>query len=54
MQAQYDAGELITQREVVSGKIRDALVHRAGDFNILLDDVSIVSTPLCISICGSV
>jgi len=39
--AQYDAGELITQREVVSGKIRDALVHRAGDFNILLDDVSI-------------
>ncbi|PRP77787.1 hypothetical protein PROFUN_07729 [Planoprotostelium fungivorum] len=39
--AQYDAGELITQREIVSGKIRDALVTRAGDFDILLDDVSI-------------
>jgi len=39
--AQYDAGELITQRELVSGKIREALTARAADFNILLEDVSI-------------
>jgi len=39
--AQYDAGELITQRETVSGKIREALTKRTGEFHILLDDVSI-------------
>lgn len=39
--AQYDAGELITQRELVSGKIREALTTRAADFNIMLEDVSI-------------
>ena len=39
--AQFDAGELITQREVVSAKIRSDLVKRAREFNILLDDVSI-------------
>jgi len=40
--AQYDAGELITQREMVSNKIREALTARANDFNICLEDVSIV------------
>jgi len=40
--AQYDAGELITQRETVSSKIREALTKRASEFNIILDDVSIV------------
>jgi len=39
--AQYDAGELITQRELVSTKVREALTTRAADFNINLDDVSI-------------
>jgi len=39
--AQYDASELITQREMVSFKIREALTKRAADFNITLDDVSI-------------
>eukprot|EP01117_Protostelium_nocturnum_P013582 TRINITY_DN5081_c0_g1_i1.p1 TRINITY_DN5081_c0_g1~~TRINITY_DN5081_c0_g1_i1.p1 ORF type:complete len:299 (-),score=100.87 TRINITY_DN5081_c0_g1_i1:39-896(-) len=39
--AQYDAGELITQREVVSSKVRDTLTKRASEFDILLDDVSI-------------
>eukprot|EP01114_Cavostelium_apophysatum_P012767 TRINITY_DN2933_c0_g1_i2.p1 TRINITY_DN2933_c0_g1~~TRINITY_DN2933_c0_g1_i2.p1 ORF type:complete len:308 (+),score=54.88 TRINITY_DN2933_c0_g1_i2:61-924(+) len=39
--AQYDAGELITQRENVSLKIREALTQRASEFNICLDDVSI-------------
>jgi len=39
--AQYDAGELITQREHVSREIREALTKRAAEFNILLDDVSI-------------
>jgi len=39
--AQYDAGELITQREHVSRIIREELTKRASEFNILLDDVSI-------------
>jgi len=39
--AQYDAGELITQREFVSAKVRQALKKRARDFNIELDDVAI-------------
>merc|ERR1719203_106843 len=39
--AQYNAIQLITQRELVSRMIRQRLVQRAADFNILLDDVSI-------------
>lgn len=39
--AQYDASELITQRELVSAQIRAELVKRATDFNILLEDVSL-------------
>jgi prohibitin 1 len=39
--AQFDAGELITQREVVSSRIREDLVKRAREFNIELEDVSI-------------
>lgn len=39
--AQYDAGELITQRENVSRKVREALVERAAYFGIQLDDVAI-------------
>merc|ERR1719473_1135483 len=39
--AQYNASQLITQREGVSRKIRALLVRRAQDFNITLDDVSI-------------
>jgi len=39
--AQYDASELITQREMVSQKITDELTTRAGHFGILLDDISI-------------
>lgn len=41
--AQFDAAELITQREVVSARIRADLLKRAGEFNIILEDVSIVS-----------
>ncbi|KAK9704306.1 Prohibitin-1, subunit of the prohibitin complex (Phb1p-Phb2p) [Basidiobolus ranarum] len=39
--AQFDAGELITQREIVSSRIREELVKRAREFNIELEDVSI-------------
>ncbi|CAD7966477.1 unnamed protein product [Amoebophrya sp. A25] len=39
--AQFNASELVQQREIVSGLIRDSLTKRAKDFNILLDDVSI-------------
>ena len=45
--AQFDAAELITQREVVSARIRQDLLNRAKEFNILLEDVSIVGGFVC-------
>ncbi|CAM1500584.1 Fc.00g097460.m01.CDS01 [Cosmosporella sp. VM-42] len=39
--AQFDAAELITQREAVSDRIREDLTRRAAEFNIALEDVSI-------------
>ncbi|KAK3378125.1 band 7 family-domain-containing protein [Podospora didyma] len=39
--AQFDAAELITQREAVSNRIRTDLMKRAKEFNIMLEDVSI-------------
>ncbi|KAI9590913.1 band 7 family-domain-containing protein [Syncephalis fuscata] len=39
--AQFDAGELITQRELVSSRIREDLVRRSREFHIELEDVSI-------------
>ncbi|KAI9665327.1 MAG: Prohibitin-1, subunit of the prohibitin complex (Phb1p-Phb2p) [Alyxoria varia] len=39
--AQFDAAELITQREAVSDRIRSDLLRRAQEFNIALEDVSI-------------
>nr|ABK23774.1 unknown [Picea sitchensis] len=41
--AQYNASQLITQREAVSREIRRILTERATNFNIALDDVSITS-----------
>lgn len=39
--AQFDASELITQRELVSARIQEELVKRASEFNIMLEDVSL-------------
>ncbi len=39
--AQFNASQLITQRESVSRLVRENLVRRAARFNILLDDVSL-------------
>lgn len=39
--AQFNASQLITQRERVSRLVRDTLVRRADKFNIDLDDVSL-------------
>ncbi|KAF8918999.1 hypothetical protein CPB85DRAFT_1279747 [Mucidula mucida] len=39
--AQFNASQLITQRENVSRLIRDQLTKRASKFNLVLDDVSI-------------
>merc|ERR1712066_94608 len=39
--AQYNASQLIIQRELVSRMVRQRVVARAADFNILLDDVAI-------------
>ncbi|RWR77709.1 prohibitin-1, mitochondrial [Cinnamomum micranthum f. kanehirae] len=41
--AQYNASQLITQREAVSREIRKILTSRAENFNMALDDVSITS-----------
>ena len=41
-QAQYDAAEMITQRETVSHKVSEALIERAASFGIMLDDISLV------------
>ena len=42
-QAEFDASELITQREVVSQRVNELLTDRAKSFGLLLDDISIVS-----------
>ena len=39
--AQYNADQLLTQREAVSADIRETLLERAEFFNLQLDDVSI-------------
>ncbi|KAL2532292.1 Prohibitin-3 [Abeliophyllum distichum] len=39
--AQFDADQLLTERPQVSALVRDSLIRRAKDFNIVLDDVAI-------------
>ncbi len=39
--AQFDADQLLTQRDKVSKQIREALNERAIEFNLILEDVSI-------------
>lgn len=39
--AQYDADELLKQRVKVSSEIKEALIDRASEYNIILEDVSI-------------
>ncbi|XP_051040666.1 prohibitin 1-like [Phodopus roborovskii] len=39
--ARFDAGELITQRELVSRQVRDDLTEREATFGLILDDVSL-------------
>merc|ERR1712066_336151 len=39
--AEFDAGELITQREVVSSRTNQELVARSQQFGLILDDISI-------------
>ena len=45
--AQFNASQLITQREAVSRMVRDNLIKRAAKFNIMLDDVSLTVRPRC-------
>ncbi|MBN3312026.1 PHB protein, partial [Atractosteus spatula] len=39
--ARFDAGELITQREMVSRQVSEDLIERASTFGLILDDVSL-------------
>merc|ERR1719239_1516649 len=39
--AEFDAGELITQRETVSQRVNTELTQRASQFGLILDDISI-------------
>lgn len=39
--AKFDATQLLTQREEVSRQVRENLIERGSEFNILMDDVSI-------------
>jgi len=39
--AQFDASEMITQRELVSQRVSEELVERATQFGLILDDISI-------------
>lgn len=39
--AQFDAGELITQRELVSQKVNEELTERARHFGVILDDIAL-------------
>ncbi|XP_071488582.1 prohibitin 1-like [Diadema antillarum] len=39
--AQFDAGELITQRELVSQRVNEELADRAGQFGLICDDISL-------------
>jgi len=39
--AEFDAGELITQREVLSQRVQKELVARCQQFGLVLDDISI-------------
>ncbi|KAI8521522.1 PREDICTED: prohibitin-like isoform X1 [Branchiostoma belcheri] len=39
--AQFDASELITQRELVSQKVSEDLMERAAQFGLILDDISL-------------
>ena len=40
--AQYNASELLIKRDMISQQIKFRLMERLKDFNIVLDDVSIV------------
>jgi len=39
--AQFDAGELITQRELVSQRVSEDLTERGAQFGLILDDISL-------------
>lgn len=43
--AQFNASQLITQREMVARLVRENLARRAARFNIQLDDVSLTVRP---------
>ena len=49
-QAEFDASELITQREVVSQRVSELLMERGETFGLILDDISIVSCSITILI----
>jgi prohibitin 2 len=41
-QAQYTASELLKMRDIISSEIKTALINRARDFHIIIDEVNLV------------
>lgn len=42
--AQYTASELLKMRDIISSEIKTALINRASDFHIIIDEVNLVRT----------
>lgn len=58
MVAQYQAEQLLTQRDKISTAVRNELNQRAAEFNILIDDVAITHLSFgaevrCLLTCGN-
>ena len=49
--AQFNAEQLLTQRDKVSRAVRESLTKRAAEFNILLPDVAITHLSFGTEVC---
>jgi prohibitin 2 len=52
--AQYNATQLLTQREQVSRRIKESLVERAQEFDIIMDDVALTELKFSAEFRGAV
>ena len=52
--AQYNATQLLTQREQVSRRIKESLIERAQEFDIIMDDVALTELKFSAEFRGAV